>query len=96
MPQLFTLFFRLSFCFYVIAYTTLLAEGNDFLCTFIVKMLILLIFSDRLAVVCPTKNNLINKADCLKNLSKALIYLIRCRIRLNAYPCLTARFVKGF
>lgn len=96
MPQLFTSFFRFSFCFYVIAYTTLLAEGNDFLCALIVKKSILLISRNRLAVVCPAENNLINKADCLKNLSKALIYQIRCRIRLNAYPCLAARFVKGF
>ena len=51
---------------------------------------------DRFVVVCPSEKNLSNKSDCLKNLSKALIYQIRCRIRLNAYPCLTARFVKGF
>ena len=42
MPQLFTSFFRLCFCFYIVAYTAFLTKGDNFLCP-IIKMPILLV-----------------------------------------------------
>ena len=73
--------------------TTFLAEGDDFLCAFVIKVLVLLIGGDSLVVVRSAENNPVCKANRLKNLAKVLVYQVRRGIRFYAYPCLAARIM---
>lgn len=78
----------------MIVNTFFLAKGDDFLGAFIIKMLVFLIRGNRLVVVRPTKNYFVRKADDFKNLSEALVYQVRRRIRLYAYPCFTTSIME--
>ena len=72
--------------FDVIGYPALFAELNDFLCTLIVKPLVLSVGGNDFVIVQPAKNDLVCERNRFQYLMEILLNHIRCRIRLDAYP----------
>lgn len=77
----------------VVTDATLITESY-YLCSPVVEeLLVLRISSNFSAVIHPTEYNPVNETHFLKQHLQVLSDYIRCRERLNAYPCFTSGIV---